>query len=87
MKKLICAISVGISFVAFSAVADAHGVSRRQVTRAEASYGTPTYGLWNQSVPWGAYVTNVWYGSGNRRCSSRLVQLPNRWWRPLIQCE
>jgi hypothetical protein len=72
--------------VAFFTNADAK-VYKRIATAAPES--SPPVWAWPYfpPVPQGAYVSTVVYGPGNRRCYSQLIQLPNRWWRPLVRCE
>lgn len=45
------------------------------------------YWVYRPVAPEGAYHTTVTYWPGNRRCVSQLVQLPSRWWKPLVHCE
>ena len=89
MRMQALAILTGLSLVtAFSGSADADGYRRRARVQTEISVPAPFW-TWTYRgpVPEGAYFATVSYGPGNQRCVSQLVQLPNRWWRPVIKCE
>ena len=72
--------------VAFSAYAEAKVYKRHAAPPPETRapiWGWPYF----PPVPEGAYFARVVYGPGNQRCVSQLIQLPNRWWRPVVTCE
>jgi len=84
MTKLVLAVSVVLA-IGFSTHVEAAGYRHSEI-RSEAPYWTMPFWVYRPPVPEGAYYATVTYGPGNRRCVSRLVQLPSRWWRPVRQC-
>ena len=89
MRKQVPMLAMSVLLIAALSVnVDAKSHKRAAMTPTEISGPTPFWTwTYRAPVPEGAYVATVSYGPGNQRCVSQLVQLPNRWWRPLIKCE
>ena len=84
-KQALVVVSSLFFIAAFSACAEAKVYKRHAPPPPTSSpiWGWPYF----PPVPEGAYAARVVYGPGNQRCVSQLVQLPNRWWRPIVTCE
>ena len=87
-NQVLAAVMTVLFFAAFSANADAKNYKRPATAPAEFNRSVPFWAwTYRPSIPDGSWASTVSYGPGNRRCVSHLVQLPNRWWRPVIWCE